>query len=108
MVNKNKPTGEFADYNRTRYYNPKVHVSGWSDIQQDEAYIMRYNQMRDFYLSAYPTENIDKKYLHANRKWGRKNLSDKRVIFYEESGDNHWVTENKDAFKEGDKLSQPN
>ncbi|EUD65236.1 hypothetical protein C922_04365 [Plasmodium inui San Antonio 1] len=97
--------GECSDYNRSRYYNPKVHVSGWHNIQHDEDYIQSYNRMREFYMEAYPTESISQKYQSARSSGARKNLSDKRVIFYEEEGANHWVTESRCPFKEGKRRS---
>ncbi|GAB64832.1 hypothetical protein PCYB_032440 [Plasmodium cynomolgi strain B] len=97
--------GDSSNYNRSRCYNPKVHVSGWHNIQHDEAYIQNYNRMRDFYMEAYPTESIHQKYQSARAGGARKNLSDKRVIFYEEGGEGHWVTESRRAFKEGERQS---
>ncbi|KJP87884.1 hypothetical protein AK88_02488 [Plasmodium fragile] len=100
MSNHKMSTGEYSDYYRSRCYNPKVHVSGWHNIQHDDTYIQSYNRMRDFYMEAYPTESISQKYQSARVGGARKNLSDKRVIFYEEGGASDWVTESRHAFKE--------
>ncbi|CAG9483475.1 conserved Plasmodium protein, unknown function [Plasmodium vivax] len=105
MPNHKTSRGECSDYNRSRCYNPKVHVSGWHNIQHDEAYIQSYNRMREFYMEAYPTESISQKYQSARGGGARKNLSDKRVIFYEEGGEGHWVTESRRAFREGARRS---
>ncbi|SBS81032.1 conserved Plasmodium protein, unknown function [Plasmodium ovale curtisi] len=68
MSKINKFREECSDYRRVRCYNPKVHVSGWHDIQNDEDYVEKYNKMRDFYSAEYPTHKMEEKYKNVKRQ----------------------------------------
>ncbi|SBT70450.1 conserved Plasmodium protein, unknown function [Plasmodium malariae] len=98
MSRLNKFKDAYSDYARTRCYNPKVHVSGWYDIQNDECYIQNYNKMREFYMTEYPTYKMEEKYKNMKRKC-LKNNSDKKIIFYQDDDTKYWVTENKESYK---------
>ncbi|SBS80344.1 conserved Plasmodium protein, unknown function [Plasmodium ovale curtisi] len=69
MSKINKFREECSDYRRVRCYNPKVHVSGWHDIQNDEDYVEKYNKMRDFYSAEYPTHKMEEKYKNVKRQY---------------------------------------
>ncbi|SBT31307.1 conserved Plasmodium protein, unknown function [Plasmodium ovale wallikeri] len=97
MSKINKFREECSDYRRVRCYNPKVHVSGWHDIQNDEDYVEKYNKMRDFYSAEYPTHKMEEKYKNVKRQC-KKNSSDKKIIFYQDFDTMSWLTENKRSY----------
>ncbi|CRH03005.1 conserved Plasmodium protein, unknown function [Plasmodium relictum] len=103
MSKSNTVRCDMSAYKRNKCYNPKVHVSGWYDIQNDEDYIESYNRMKDFHLQEYPTYKIEEKYKNMKKKC-IKNISDKDVIFYQDHGTEYWVTENKESYKVNNKI----
>ncbi|CDO63660.1 conserved Plasmodium protein, unknown function [Plasmodium reichenowi] len=99
MSNINTVKIDYSEYRTKRVYNPKVHVSGWYDIQNDLEYIEHYNKEKEFYIAEYPKNKFEKRYKNMNRK-STKNISDKKVIFYQEGYESEsWVTENKESYK---------
>ncbi|VWU49532.1 conserved protein, unknown function [Hepatocystis sp. ex Piliocolobus tephrosceles] len=88
---------DLVNYTQKRYYNPKIHVSGWYDIQYDETYIENYNRMKNFYA----TENPSPKKTHRRNKKmnNQKNYSDGSNIFYQHYDTAYWTTENKSSYK---------
>lgn len=84
-------------YKRNKYYNPKVHVDGWFDIQKDTEYIEKYNNLKQIHLEYYPNLPINEKH-KSNSLANLKNKSVKEVIFYQNVGPKSWVTENQAAF----------
>ncbi|CAD2088198.1 hypothetical protein YYG_03654 [Plasmodium vinckei petteri] len=97
MSKENKFRDECLDYRRAQNYNPKVHVSGWYDIQNDDDYIEKYNKTKEFYIKEYPLNPREGKYQNMSKC--RKNISDKETIFYQDHDTSYWETENKRSYK---------
>nr|SPJ13357.1 conserved Plasmodium protein, unknown function [Plasmodium sp. DRC-Itaito] len=95
MSNINTVKIDYSEYRTKKGLQPKS-----SRIRMnDQEYIEHYNKEKEFYIAEYPKNKLEERYKHMKKK-STKNISDKKVIFYQEGYESEsWVTENKESYK---------